>query len=235
MFTDAAFTQTSTEFYQWCNFVPQSTSQAPRSNISACGSILQPAPQPSTQPRSSTPPHVHRPLAHLPPLNCFENHDWGVCVWGGISTSLQLPSINAKCWPSNKTLITSCSALHTQQNVQRWHQGCSQLLRRLWEAVITDILCSGPETGLNLCTGALQPCGHLAEVYHYHDGCARSGKNHGFLILLTLQFALIAAYADFYIWGRKLLEITVYYVPVHTHVNYKEGECQPSQEHLGCE
>lgn len=99
--------------------------------------------------------HTFTILLHtFPPLIALRTMIGG-CVWGGISTSLQLPSINAKCWPSNKTLITSCSSLHTQQNVQCWHQGCSQLLQHLWEAVITDILCSAPETGLNLYTAAL--------------------------------------------------------------------------------
>lgn len=107
--SDAAFTETSTEFYQRRNPGLQSMSWAPRSNIGACSPIPQSALQPSIQPRSSTPPYVHSPLAHLLPLSCSDIHKG----WGEIPASLQLPSINAKCWPSNETLITSCSSPHT--------------------------------------------------------------------------------------------------------------------------
>jgi len=85
----------------------QSASQAPSNNAGAGSSVRQPA---LLVPTSSL-SHTFPPVIALASLRRA----------GGTSMSLQLPSINAKRWPSNETLITSCSSPHTTKgSVPTW-------------------------------------------------------------------------------------------------------------------
>lgn len=131
----------------------------------------------------------------------------------GISTSLQLPSINAKCWPSNETLITSCNSLHTTK--------CLVLTSELLSAApplakgsnyYYELYSAQDQRLVSICVQQLHSSVSFGRALSLPRWLRSVREKHRFLTGLRLQFALIA---DFYIWERKLLEITAYYAPVH--------------------